>query len=134
MFFPFQHSIMHISGLLSWFCLSVLVSQWDFVQCAFVLVGFINVLVVFCHTLGKSCCPFLGGGSVVVCSLFCFGGFCVGLCFVMHFFVSFLVLQSSWRGIEAASCFALIVFLICHKMALPRGAVGWFAVSNFYIS
>ena len=39
--------------------------------------------------------PFLGGGSVALGSLCCLWGFCVGLCFVMHFFVSFLVLQSS---------------------------------------
>ena len=44
------------------------------------------------------CCPLLGGGSVVVDLLFnvflivC--GCCVCLCYGMHHFVSFLVLQS----------------------------------------
>ena len=49
---------------------------------------------------GLGCCPFYGDGSVVVDSLFyvhvhvlpigC-GGFCVCLCFVVHYIVSFLV-------------------------------------------
>ena len=37
------------------------------------------------------CCPFLGGGSVVVYLLFDVLEFCVYLCFVMHYLVSILV-------------------------------------------
>ena len=45
--------------------------------------------------------------------------------------VSFLVLQSSWRG-KRADCFTLIVFLmyfdcLC-SLALPHGDMGWSAV------
>ena len=55
------------------------------------------------------------------------------LSFVMHYFASFLVLQSSLRGREAG-CFAISVlqmyefcYYICH-VALPYGALGWYAV------
>ena len=50
---------------------------------------------------GLGCCPFKGGGSVVVDPSFgvlpvgCGGSFCVGLCFDVQYFVSFLILQSS---------------------------------------
>ena len=49
---------------------------------------------------GLGCCPFLGGGSIVVNLLFgvlpigC-GGSVFVFCFVVHYFVSFQVLQSS---------------------------------------
>ena len=56
----------------------------------------------------------------------------------MHYYVSFLVLQSFWREREGErererdGCFTLIVFLMyCDyysSVALPRGAVGWSAV------
>ena len=43
-----------------------------------------------------------GGGSVVVdilfCTSHCLWGFRVGLCFGIHYFMSFLVLQTSIRG------------------------------------
>ena len=39
--------------------------------------------------------PAKPGGSVVVDLLFYVWVFCVGLCFGMHYFISFLVLQSS---------------------------------------
>ena len=50
--------------------------------------------------VGLSSCSFYGGGSVVVdvlfkCTSYCFWEFCDCLCFVMHYFVSILVLQSS---------------------------------------
>ena len=32
---------------------------------------------------------------------YCLWGFCVGLCFGMHYFMFFLVLQSSWRVRES---------------------------------
>ena len=49
---------------------------------------------------GLGCLAFLGGGSVVVDLLFyvppiVYGCLSVSLCFVMHYFVSFLVLQLS---------------------------------------
>ena len=48
---------------------------------------------------GLGCCPFLGGGSVAFLSIVlyishCVWGFCVCLCFVMHYCVSILLLQS----------------------------------------
>ena len=47
-------------------------------------------------------------------------GFCDGLCFIMNYFVSFLFLQSSWRGRELL---AFIVFpwvgLQCVIVAFP---------------
>ena len=58
-------------------------------------------------------------------------GFCVGLCFGMHYFVSDLVLRSSEEE-ERAGCFAFIVFwMSCYCkcfVALPHGALGWSAV------
>ena len=64
------------------------------------------------------------------------GGSLFGLCFVMHYLVSFLVLQLSWRG-RKAGCFALVVFLVscgcwC-SVALSQGVVGWSAVCHTYL-
>ena len=54
-----------------------------------------------------------------------------GLCFVMHYLVSFLILQS-FDEEGRPSCFALIVFLMsidCNcSVAIPHGATGWSAV------
>ena len=88
---------------------------------------------------GLGCCPFLGGGSVVVVNLLFKAFPIVCLCFVMHYFVSILVLQSSLRGREEkAGCFAIIVLQVycCYKfaVALPHGAVGWSAVCGCGIS
>ena len=44
-------------------------------------------------------------------ALFLFIGFCVDLCFGMHYFVSFLVLQSFDKE-ERDGCFALIVLCL----------------------
>ena len=49
---------------------------------------------------GYGCCPFKGDSSVFVYSLFyvppiASGGSIFGPCFVMHYFMSFVVLQSS---------------------------------------
>ena len=62
---------------------------------------------------------------------------CWGSVFVPCF-VSFLVLQSYWRGRERAGCFTLIVFhvscdCLC-TVALPRGVVGWSAARDCGIS
>ena len=88
---------------------------------------------------GLCCCPFEGGGSVVVDSLFyvpsivCEGSV-VDLCCVMHYCMSCLVFQSHWRGRERerAGCFALNVFLVacdCYcSAALSHYALGWSAV------
>ena len=54
------------------------------------------------------------GGFGVVDSLFSVsGGSVFGVCFVVHCLVSFLALQSSWRGGGGGVCFALIVFPVC---------------------
>ena len=52
------------------------------------------------------------------------------LCFVVRYFVSILVLQSSWWGRERAGCFALFVFLVSSGCCvnLLRGATGLSAV------
>ena len=92
----------NVISLLTFYC----AYKWVFCpsgflfQCACVPLGFCPVR--FCPSgfyklsyTRLKLFPFLGGGSVAVGSLCCLWGFCVGLCFVMHFFVSFLVLQSS---------------------------------------
>ena len=57
--------------------------------------------------------------------------------FVMHYFVSILVLQSL-KEEEKAGCFTIIVLQItCHckcSVVLPHGAVGWSAVYDSCIS
>ena len=64
-------------------------------------------------------------------------GFCVGLCFAMHYFVSFQVYNHLDEE-ERAGCFAFIVFwMSCYckyPVALPHGAVGWSAVCDCGIS
>ena len=59
------------------------------------------------------------------------GVLCLSL-FVVHYFVSFLVLQSSLRGRERAGCFAFTVLLMsCYcncSLTLPHSAVGLSAV------
>ena len=64
-------------------------------------------------------------------------GFCAGLCFGMHYFVPFLVLQSYVEE-ERACCFAFSVFWMscCCKctVALPHGDVGCSAVCDCCIS
>ena len=52
------------------------------------------------------------------------------LCFVVRYFMSILVLQSSWWGRERAGCFAKFVFLVSRDgwKALPCGAMGLSAV------
>ena len=56
----------------------------------------------------------------------------------MYYFVSFLVLQSSRRGREMASCFAFFVLqMSCYckrSVTLPHGAMGWPAVYDCGIS
>ena len=48
---------------------------------------------------------------IVVNPIVCVGSM-LGLCFVVQYLVSFLVLQSSWWGRERVCCFTIIVFLI----------------------
>ena len=53
------------------------------------------------------------------------------LCFVVRYFMSILVLHSSWWGV-GARCLAWFVFLVSRGgwVALPRGVVGFSAVSD----
>ena len=51
----------------------------------------------------------------------------------MHYFMSFLVLQSSLQGRDRVGCFALLSFgclvtVNVLTVAFPHGAVGWSAV------
>ena len=57
-----------------------------------------------------------------------------GPCFVMQYFVSFLVLQSSRRGRGRESCLLYFTFLFAYMWLLvfrvsSHGTVGWSAVS-----
>ena len=64
-------------------------------------------------------------------------GFCVCPCFVVQYFASFLVLQSSWWGRERWSLYFICLPGDCDcycSVALPRGAVGLSAVCNCGIS
>ena len=55
-------------------------------------------------------------------------------CFVVHCFVSFLVLQCDYYldGEDIAGCFTLFVFLMScdFNVALPHGAVSWSSVCD----
>ena len=66
------------------------------------------------------CCLF-----VVLYTSRCLWGFCAGVCFVMHVFESFLVLQSSWQGRESwLLCFVFLVSRDCLcSVSLPHSAV-----------
>ena len=55
----------------------------------------------------------------------------------MHYFVSILVLQYHLEEEEKAGCFAIIVQIYCWIrwfVALPHGAMGWYAVCDCGIS
>ena len=58
-----------------------------------------------------------------------------GVCFGMHYFVSFLVLQIVLTGKRelVTGCFLMSCYCWCF-VALPRGAVGWSAVRGCGIS
>ena len=58
-------------------------------------------------------------------SLPLFVGFHVDLCFGMHYFVSFIVLQSSLRGRERVGCFIFLSYFI-----IQYDVVGWSAVCD----
>ena len=64
-------------------------------------------------------------------------GVCVCLCFVVNYFVSFLVCNHLEEE-ERAGCFAFIVLrMSCYckcSVNLPHGTVGWSAVCNCDIS
>ena len=80
-------------GLTSW--LSFVVSNCEFVT--FPLVSWVGCgtwLYRFLTFAALLTC-------IVLCTSYCLWGFCVGLCFGMHCFMSFLVSQSSWRGRES---------------------------------
>ena len=79
---------------------------------------------------GLGCCPFWGGGSVVVdfCLLLLpLWGSVVVLCFVMRCFVSILVLQSSWwgRGVVALLDLSSWCLMMVERLflALPWGCL-----------
>ena len=57
--------------------------------------------------------------------------FCACLYFVIHYFVSILVLQGSWL-----LCYHCLTEVCYYKssVALPHGVVGWSAVSDCGIS
>ena len=87
------------------------------------------------------CCPFWGGGYVVVDLFYNVlpkVGFCVRLCLDLHYFVSFIVCNH-FDEIERAGCAAFIFLrMSCYckysSVALPYGAVGWSSVCDFGIS
>ena len=57
----------------------------------------------------------------------CLWGFCVDLCFSMHCFMSFLVLQSSWRGRESWLLCFIVFWMYCYcgcPVALLHSAMG----------
>ena len=64
-------------------------------------------------------------------------GFCVCLCFAMHYFVFILVLQSLEEE-KKAGCFAFVVLQMYNyykfSVALPHGSLGWSVVCDCGIS
>ena len=74
---------------------------------------------------------------IVLCTSHCLWGFCGGLCFGMHYFMSFLVCNHLDEE-ERACSFAIIIFrMSCYcqcSVALPHGAVGWPVVCECGIS
>ena len=87
---------------------------------------------------GLSCCPFLGGGSVVVDSLLKvipIVGFCGCSMFCVCYFVSILVCNHLY-GEERAACFTLFVFPVFHVccLSLPHDATSLSAVCDCGIS
>ena len=73
------------------------------------------------------CCWF-----IVLSTFHCLLGFFVGLCFGMHYFMSFLVLQSSKQGKESRLlCFSFVFWMSCYckcVVALPQSTMSWSAV------
>ena len=61
----------------------------------------------------------------VLCTSHCLWEFCVGLCFGMHYFMPFLVLQSSWWGRESRLlcfyCLLDVLLLFCCSSSWCRG-------------
>ena len=61
----------------------------------------------------------------------------LGPCFAIHYFVPFLVLQTS-RWQKVASCFTFTVFLMscgCNcSLSLPHGAMIWSALCDCRIT
>ena len=71
--------------------------------------------------------------SIVKSTSHCLWEFCVCICFVMHYFLSILVLQSSWRGrVSWMLCnYCLTDVLLLQMFCGPSyGAVGWSAVCD----
>ena len=89
---------------------------------------------------GLGCCPFYGGGSVVVNLLFgvlpigcggqCLSLLCITLCFCWF--------CNHFEDLERVGCFAFIVLqMSCYckcSVILPHGAVGWSVVCDCSIS
>ena len=82
-----------------------------------------------CPPSGLSFCLFQGGGFVVVDSLFNVAAF--SICFLFGYAILCVL---SLDGEERAGCFTSIVIQISFdyyfSVALPHGAVGWYAVCN----
>ena len=53
------------------------------------------------------------------------------VCFMSFLVMSFLVLQSSWRGLVCFCDFRISCYCKC-SAALPHGAVGWSAVCDSF--
>ena len=86
-----------------------------------------------CTLLTWFCCYWF----IVLCMSHCLWRFCVVLCFSMHYFMSFLVLQSSWRGRESWLLCFFVFWMSCYfksSVALLHSAVGWAAVCDCGIS
>ena len=89
---------------------------------------------------GLGCCPFWGGGSVVVDFLFVVAPI-VGVCDCSMFCCALLYVHFGIAGVlmgrgGGAGCFAWFVFLVSRGGwgALPRGAAGLSAVCDCGIS
>ena len=93
-----------------------------------------HVLLVLGKRLWKSNAGVL---MFFLCTCHCLWGFCVRLRFGMHDFMSFLVCNHLDEE-DRASCFAFIVFwMSCYckcPVALPNGAMNWYAVCDCGIS
>ena len=82
------------------------------------------VTLLFVLSRWFCCCWF-----IVLCTSHCLWEFCVCICFVKHYFVSILVLQSSWRGRESwLLCYyrltdVLLLYMFCGSSSQCLGLV-----------
>ena len=70
------------------------------------------------------------------CTSHCFGGFCVGLCFGMHYISSFAIILTKKKELVALLLlsFECLVTVNVLYIALPHGNVGWSAVCDCGVS